>query len=296
MKETEKRIESKISRTAEFTCISRAASFYEKTPEYRSNDFIATKLVPRYLTPLIKNRVIKNLLMNRFFAKGTYEYVIARTKYIDSIFQKAILSGFDQILLFGAGFDSRGIRFASANTKTRIFEMDVPITQDAKIRQLKKRHIEIGPSIIFIPIDFSRESLEDRLLESGFKKNQKSLFILEGLLMYLNKETVDATFHVIDGFAGDGSEVVFDYVYSSVLREENLYYGETEVYQLVKKENEPWCFGIEKGAIESFLEQRNLRLIENLHSEDLEKKFFTDERGNTVGRINGTHCIAYARK
>jgi len=134
VKETEKRIESKISRTAEFTCISRAASFYEKTPEYRSNDFIATKLVPRYLTPLIKNRVIKNWLMNRFFAIGTYEYVIARTKYIDSIFQKAILSGFDQILLFGAGFDSRGIRFASENTKTKIFEMDVPITQDAKIR------------------------------------------------------------------------------------------------------------------------------------------------------------------
>jgi len=114
--------------------------------------------------------------------------------------------------------------------------------------------------------------------------------------MYLNKETVDATFHVIDGFAGDGSKVVFDYVYSSVLREENLYYGETEVYQLVKKENEPWCFGIEKGAIESFLEQRNLRLIENLNSEDLEKKFFTDEHGAVVGKINGTHCIAYARK
>ena len=109
-----------------------------------------------------------------------YEYVIARTKYIDSIFQKAISSEFDQILLFGAGFDSRGIRFAHVNTKTKIFEMDVPITQDAKIKQLKKRHIEIGPNVIFVPIDFSRESLENKLLESGFKKNQKSLFILEG--------------------------------------------------------------------------------------------------------------------
>ena len=53
--------------------------------------------------------------------------------------------------------------------------------------------------------------------------------------MYLNKETVDTIFHVIDGFAGTGSEVVFDYVYSSVLREENLYYGETEVVPLSEK-------------------------------------------------------------
>jgi hypothetical protein len=45
----EKRIESKTSRTAEFTCLVRAASFYEKKPQYNSNDWIATKLVPKFL-------------------------------------------------------------------------------------------------------------------------------------------------------------------------------------------------------------------------------------------------------
>lgn len=290
----EKRIESKTSRTAEFTCMTRAASFYEKRPMYKSNDNIASKLLPKFFIPIIKIGVLRKFFTNRF-PSGMYEYVIARTKFIDSVFQKAISNGFDQILIFGAGFDSRGIRFADLNKKTRIFELDAPVTQEAKINQLKKRGIAIDPNIVFISIDFNKESLEDKLIDSGFKENKRSLFILEGLTMYLDPEAIDSTFQVIDQFAGEGSEVVFDYVYSSVLRGENLYYGESEVLNQLKDTNEPWSFGIEKGELESFLKYKNLKLICSLNSEDLEDKFFKIN-GNKVAKVNGTHCIVYAKK
>jgi methyltransferase (TIGR00027 family) len=296
MEETEKRIESKISRTAEITCMARAASFHEKNAGYKSNDYIAPKLLPTFFIPIVKIGTLRKLFINRFFPPGMYEYIIARTKFIDSIFQNAVSNEFDQILIFGAGFDSRGIRFADLNKKTRIFELDAPITQEAKINQLKKRGVEINSDIVFISIDFNKESLENKLLESGFNKNQKSLFILEGLTMYLDPEAVDSTFNILNQFAGNGSEVVFDYVYSSVLRGENLYYGESEVLRGVKKENEPWSFGIEKGEINTFLEERNLKLVHNFDSKELEKEFFEDKHGNTTAKVNGTHCIAYARK
>ncbi len=221
--------------------------------------------------------------------------MIARTKFIDSVFQKAISNEFDQILIFGAGFDSRGIRFADLNKKTRIFEIDAPVTQKAKINQLKKRGIAIDPNIVFISIDFNKESLEDKLIDSGFKENKRSLFILEGLTMYLDPEAIDSTFHVIDQFAGTDSEFVFDYVYSSVLRGENLYYGESEVLNQLKDTNEPWSFGIEKGELESFLKDKNLKLICSLNSENLEDKFFK-MNGNKVAKVNGTHCIIHAKK
>lgn len=291
----EKRIESKTSRTAEFTCMTRAASFYEKRPQYKNNDYIAPKLLPKFMVPIIKIGALRKFFTNRF-PSGMYEYVIARTKFIDSVFQKAISNEFDQILIFGAGFDSRGIRFGDLNKKTIIFELDAPVTQKAKINQLKKRGIRINPNITFISIDFNKESLEDKLIESGFTKNKRSLFILEGLTMYLNPEAIENTFSVINQFAGNDSELIFDYVYSSVLREENLYYGESEVLKHVNDANEPWSFGIEKGEIESFLKDRNLKLIQNLNSEDLENKFFTDEHGNKVAKVNGTHCITYAKK
>lgn len=296
MEKNEQRIEEKISRTAEFTCMIRSASFYEKTPLYKSNDYIAPVLVPKFFIPVIKIRLLRNFFIKMFFPPGMYEYVIARTKFIDSVFQKAIYDEFDQILIFGAGFDSRGVRFAYSNKKTKIFELDAPVTQEAKINQFKKRGVKIHPNIIFVSINFNKESVIDKLLESGFRKNKKSLFILEGLTMYLNSDAVDNTFNIINQFAADGSEVIFDYVYSSVIKEENLYYGESEALDRLKRENEPWSFGIEEGKIESFLDNRNLRLIRTMNSKDLEKEFFQDEKGDINAKVNGTHCIIHAIK
>ena len=142
MEETEKSIESKTSRTAEITCLIRAASFYENEQEYHSNDYIAPQLLPKFFILIIKINILKNFFINRFIPAGMYEYVIARTKYIDSIFKQAISRGIEQILIFGAGFDTRGIRLANANNKTKIFELDAPITQEAKINQLKKRELK----------------------------------------------------------------------------------------------------------------------------------------------------------
>ena len=295
MEKTERRIESKISRTAEMTCMTRAASFCEKTLQYKSNDYIAPKLLPKFFMPFIKVGLLRKFFTNKF-PLGMYEYVISRTKFIDSVFQNAVSSEFDQILIFGAGFDSRGIRFAGSNKKTTIFELDAPVTQEAKIGQLKKRGIELNPNVIFISIDFNKESLEDKLIEFGFQKNKRSLFILEGLTMYLDHEAIESTFHVIDQFAGENSEVVFDYVYSSVLRGENLYYGESEVLKQVNDANEPWSFGIEKGKLDSFLKDKNLKLICSLNSDDLEDKFFKNEQGTIIAKVNGTHCITYAIK
>jgi len=292
----EKRIENNISRTAEFTCLIRAFSFHEKSPQYKSFDNIAPKLIPKFFSPVFKIDFLRNIFKKRFFPPGMYEYVIARTKFIDAVFQGAIANDFDQILIFGAGFDSRGIRFQGLNQKTVFFELDAPVTQRSKIDQLKKRGVVINPSIVFISIDFNKESLKDKLSEYGFDRNKKSLFILEGLTMYLDSEAIDNTFNIINEFAGAGSEIVFDYVYSSVLRGENLYYGESEVFKGVKKENEPWSFGIEKGELGLFLENKNLQLIRSLTSEDLEREFFKDEDGNIIGKVNGTHCISYVRK
>jgi methyltransferase (TIGR00027 family) len=289
-----KRIESRISKTAEFTCLLRAVSFYEKKPQYKSNDYIAPVLIPKFIVPVIKIGPIKNFFKKRIFPKGMYEYVVARTKYIDSVFQYVMKSGFDQVLIFGAGFDSRSIRFTELKNTTKIFELDAPITQNAKINQLKKRGIKIKPNTTFISIDFNNESIKDKLLQSGFKNDKKSFFILEGLTMYLGSEAIDKTFNIINELSGDGSEVVFDYIYSSVLRGENLYYGESEVYSGVKDRNEPWCFGIEEGEIESFLENKNLQLIQNLNSEDLEREYFI-ENGKILSKVNGTHAIAYAK-
>ena len=294
MREGVRRIESKSSRTAGFICMCRAASYLEKKELYQSGDYIAPRLLPGLIKFLVRYKLIN--FKWPFFPKGIYEYVIARTKYIDNIFKESIENGIEQILLFGAGFDTRAVRFAEKNMKTKIFELDTLYTITAKINQFKKRGISIPENTILISIDFNVDSVSEKLESSGFKRNKTTLFIMEGIIQYLNKEAVDELFKLLYELAEPESKVVFDYIYASVLRKENIYYGEKDIYKKVNSVQEPWLFGIEKGGMEAFVKNYNFSLIQNLDSEDLEKMFFRDEQGQIIGKINGTHCIAYIKK
>ena len=286
-----RRIESTTSRTAEMTCVSRACSVLETNSYYTSDDTIAPLLLPSVLRLFFHIPLVRRLFIRLAAPQGIYEYVIVRTKYIDAVFKRALAEGFDQILIFGAGFDTRALRFQDEMENTRVFELDVPVTQQAKIGQYQKRNLAIPPSLRFIAVDFDKESLSMKLDEAGFYKGQRSLFILEGLVMYLQPGSVDETFQTIRDYAGQGSLVVFDYIYASVLRKEDIYYGETGIEQTVSDAGEQWQFGIEKGCIEQFLARYDMQLIDHKDSKKLEKAYFTDENGKTVGRINGTHCL-----
>jgi methyltransferase (TIGR00027 family) len=234
------------------------------------------------------------LMLKAFAAKGVYEYVIARTKYIDAVFREALSEQFDQILLFGAGFDTRALRLQGEERQTKIFELDAPATQQAKIGQYRKLHFSIPSNVVFVTIDFDKESLTLKLDQAGFKRDARSLFILEGVLMYLLPQSVDQTFRTIQELAGAGSEVVFDYIYASVLRRENLYYGEEGFADKVAKAGEGWRFGIERGEVEKFLSRYGLELRDHRDARELKEMYFKNQVGKIVGRINGTHCLSRA--
>lgn len=112
--------------------------------------------------------------------------------------------------------------------------------------------------------------------------------------MYLQPQSVDQTFQTIQELAGAGSEVVFDYIYASVLRHENIYYGEKGMVESMAKAGEQWHFGIEKGEIVQFLSRYGFEIHDHRDGRALEEMYFKDPSGRTVGRVNGTHCLARA--
>jgi methyltransferase (TIGR00027 family) len=291
-----RRIETKTSRTAEMTCLSRAASYWETDSHYKSDDYIAPLLLPAHIKPLLRVSLARNIFLRMIAPKGIYEYVIARTKYIDTVYEKALTEQFDQILIFGAGFDTRALRFQGKGQNTKVFELDVPVTQRAKIGQYHKRHLAVPSNVTFIAIDFDKEVLPEKLDEAGFQTQQRSLFVLEGLLMYLQPESVHATFQTMMNYAGKDSWVVFDYIHESVLRKEGNHYGESQIAETVTSVGEQWCFGIERGGIEQFLREYEFELINHKDGKELEKEYFIDKDGNIVGKVNDTHCLVTAGK
>jgi len=120
--------------------------------------------------------------------------------------------------------------------------------------------------------------------------------MLEGLLMYLQPSSVDATFRTIQEFGGEGSWVAFDYVYASVLRGEKLYDGESEIMASVTKAGEEWHFGIERGQVGQFLSTYGFKPMDEKDAQALERTYFTDASGGIVAHVNGAHCLVTAEK
>lgn len=291
---TTRRIKTKSSRTAAYTCFSRGCATRERDPRFQGPDYLAEALFPPLARLALNVTPLRKLLMRTMFPPGIYEYVLARTKVIDSAFLEALEGRFTQIVLLGAGFDTRAMRFSDRNQGTQIFELDVATTQQAKIEVLHKKKIPVPAAVSFVPIDFDQEDIFIALSKAGYQPGQKNLFIWEGVTMYLAAQAVDGTLDFIHRYSAGGSRVVFDYIYAAVLRRENRYYGERGIYNRVASAGEGWTFGLEDGAIRSFLAARGFECIAHYTPSQLENMYLTAEDGTLHGRVNGTHAIVIA--
>jgi methyltransferase (TIGR00027 family) len=220
-----------------------------------------------------------------------YEYIIARTKYIDAVFIQALKQGFEQVAIFGAGLDSRALRFQGLNQGTRIFELDAPITQQQKLKAYRAKKLSVPNTITFVMIDFNKDNLAEKIEQAGFITGMKTLFIMERVTMYLSAEAVDSTFRFISEVSRTGSLIVFDYIHGGVIRGEGPYFGEKDAVKRVARLGEARTFALEEKEVENFLSKYNIRLQDHCRTQDLEDRYFKNSKGVQVGKINGTHAI-----
>ena len=142
---TERTIERKGSSTAGYTCFSRACATREKDARFRGPDDLAEIFLPPIPQILLNVSFLRNWCLRKMFAPGIYEYVMARTVLFDEVFVDALERDFSQIVLLGAGMDTRALRFQDMNKGATIFELDIDATQRYK-RELYKRKKTAPPA------------------------------------------------------------------------------------------------------------------------------------------------------
>jgi len=105
---------------------------------------------------------------------------------------------------------------------------------------------------------------------------------------------VDAALEFVNHFAHYESIIAFDYTISISGEKINNNYGAIEVAQSMKKyhQTERFRFNIDEGKIESFLEQRGLRIIEHLNNYEIEKTLLLNDNGSLKGQITGLFRFA----
>ncbi len=292
-----RRINYKASRTALMAAIYRFLAYKEQRPGFTGPDNMAYRFLSPKAKIFLSSATFRNLIKQKLNEKGpgSYAYVSARTRLIDDLFIRALHTNIPQIVFMGAGYDTRAIRFQGLLRGTRIFELDVPTTQSRKIKLLRKSKTPIPKNVQLVPIDFERDDLKQILFRAGYDPTVKSMFIWEGVTMYITEEAVTRTLDFVRYNSGPASSIVFDYLYKSVIEGTCSYYGAMEMSENAKKVGEAFSFGIEEGRIEEFLESKGYSLIAHYSPSQLEAKYLYDQKGEFLGNMYGFACNVHAR-
>jgi methyltransferase (TIGR00027 family) len=206
----------------------------------------------------LARRIVERVLDGA--APGARAAGIARTKWIDDEVTAALTDA-KQLVLLGAGFDTRAFRLPAAR-RASIFELDHPETSCVKQAALKKN----GPlpeRVRFITLDFNRQSVAEVLAQAGFDKTQPACFVWEGVTNYLTAEAVDTVLHQV-GKAAPGSILLFTYIDRGVIENPGRFFGARKLMARLESYGEPWTFGFCPEELSAYLAARGFQLLDNL--------------------------------
>ncbi len=204
---------------------------------------------------------------------GLMNSLIARVRYFDDYLKKCISANFEQIVILGAGYDTRAYRIKGIKS-IKVFEVDHPNTQRFKLKKIKEIYSSAPKHITYVSIDFETQKLSQELYNNGYNKLLKTLFIIEGLIYYIPPNAAAETLTFIAKNTGKGSAVIFDYFPETVVDGNN----KTEIAQNLRifpqLQGEPLQFGINEEEIKKYLTQFGFTHVKNISSDEYKKQYF----------------------
>lgn len=197
---------------------------------------------------------------------GMYLYHQARTKYLDELFLASI-DGVDQVVVLGAGLDTRAYRFAEQLDGRRVFEVDHPGTAAWKRDRVQRLGVSTD-HVTYVTTDFNEDRLDETLARAGCRLDDPTFFLWEGVVYYLPPGSVESTFEVV-AQATSGSSIAFDYVYRSSLERPAEHFGAVQYHRSVERTGEPVLSGFDPDEVAPFLDRHGLRVVSNVGRDEL---------------------------
>ncbi|KQB40472.1 class I SAM-dependent methyltransferase [Flavobacterium aquidurense] len=273
----------KTSRTAQYMALFRALETRLNKKDRLFSDpyaihFLDTKL--RFATRLSKYPAIRKYIENSIQKKvpGAFSSGIARTKYIDELLHKAILDGVKQVIILGAGFDTRALRLDFLK-EVSVIEIDHPNTSNFKRQIYKNRLGRIPDHIDFLQIDFNKQDLDQLAAQHNIDFSKPTAVIWEGVTNYLTEDAIKNTFAFISKFSKN-SHIIFTYVHQEILENPKSFLGGEKLLNDLNKLEEQWTFGFLPNKLPDYLHQFDIRLIEDLGANEYRERYLPKRTEN----------------
>lgn len=157
------------------------------------------------LLKLSRKREWLRLAMGRY-SWGLATHMTMRSAMIDRALEAAVEAGIDQIVILGAGLDTRSLRL-DALADSRIYEVDYPSTQEAKCLALQR----VPANLVFVPVDFEADVLTEQLAQAGHDSRRPTAWVMEGVTMYLSRRAIEQTLGDVSQLSAPGSRLLVSY-------------------------------------------------------------------------------------
>jgi methyltransferase (TIGR00027 family) len=208
-------------------------------------------------------------------AVGIYGAQVCRTRYIDQVVLSGLEQSIKQVVILGAGLDSRAYRLPGIE-QARVYELDLPAAQQKKRQKLEKHFGQLPDQVTFLSIDFEEQSLDQVFDASTFDRTRPAVFVWEAVTQYLSEQAVRNTLSFV-GKSAPGSLLVFTYVLRSIVEGRSDIISPATLAQIAR--DSPWIFGLEPAELEDYLQPFHLTLVE-----DVGNAYYQEHYLKPVGR------------
>ena len=206
------RARTRGSRTAELVAVSRARHLIRHGRPYVFEDPFAIHFVGdrwrRVLGSRVLDALFSKVLVRRLMPITTQH--LTRARFAEECLEEAVRRGVTQYVILGSGFDSFAFRRPDLNLA--VFEVDLTATIELKKERLAAAGMAQPDTLRFVPIDFEKDNLRTRLVDSGLDPAAPSFFNWMGVSYYLTEGAILDNLDRLAEIGGPGAEVVLDYL------------------------------------------------------------------------------------
>jgi len=204
---------------------------------------------------------------------GIMGWFFCRDRYVDDILTECLeKKEVETVVNLGAGNDCRAY-YTPVIEKLPYFEVDHPTVIKKKMKKMEKILGKLPDNVVYVPIDFQKQSFDVELKNAGYNLTSKTLFIWEAVTQYISEEANNSTFRYI-GQAAPGSKLVFSYVIKSILEGKYSNDGIKKLAKRFTKKNNPlFITGFYPAEMKDYLSKYSLSLIEDIDSVEMQDRY-----------------------
>jgi methyltransferase (TIGR00027 family) len=274
---------------------ARAFGSHDPDPGVRNPDWLAERLLGPDELALIDEHPLRAALTQDYREASRDMQVlgltlmkIIRTRFIDDCLVNAVRNGAQQVVILGAGFDSRAYRFHEALKGVAVFEVDSAATQDLKKQRVEAVLGGLPTHVAYVQANFNVDTLGTILDKAGCDPSKKTSFTWEGVSMYVAEEGVRQTLRGISSGSAPGSSLVMDFASAKMLEMFKQYPDAPQVKQFAAW-GEPWVFGLPDAVEREFFAELGLDLAQmfSVYSAETMARYATRKDGTTFGITPG---------